>query len=285
MSRPLRSVRPEFVEGNTHPCYHHPVRTASSELPPPRIVLLLFAGVASLQIPADLIVGGLSPAWGLFINEALFILAAPLMILKLLGYHPLAMLHLERAGRRCALVAVCGTMGCAVLLSYLQSATGELIPVPAWLLGRQAHPMQAASWQDLYGKLLLLVIIAPVCEEVLFRGIIQPALTRRWGTPAAIAATAVFFALLHSASFEPHLYLILGFAFAGIFALTESLRITILCHALNNAWALVNRMRGMRFPMEEPMGTNDALLLASSAIIVLASAMWLLQKRRWGSAR
>ena len=266
-------------------CYHPSVRTTATPLPPPRIILLIFAGVACLQIPADLVVGSLSPAWGLFLNETLVILAAPLLILKLSGYRPLTMLHLERAGKRRALVAACGTCGCAVLLSYLQTATGKLVPVPAWLIERQAHPMLATSWQDLYGKLLLLCVVAPVCEEVLFRGIIQRSLARRWGTASAVVASAVFFALVHSASFEPHLYLALGFVFAGIFALTGSLRTVILCHALNNAWALVNRMQGMRFPMEQPMGASDALLLASSAIIVLASATWLLRRRRAHSAR
>ena len=40
-------------------------------------------------------------------------------------------------------------------------------------------------------------IVAPVCEELMFRGFLQPLLVRSLGAPAGILATALPFGLLH----------------------------------------------------------------------------------------
>lgn len=50
----------------------------------------------------------------------------------------------------------------------------------------------------LYFYLLgLAVIIAPISEEVLFRGILLPALSRQWGIGWAIVVSSILFALVH----------------------------------------------------------------------------------------
>jgi len=78
------------------------------------------------------------------------------------------------------------------------------------------------------------VLVAPVCEEVFFRGLAYPALKQRWGTPIAMAIVSVLFALIHL--HVPSLPLLIALA-AGLtlaYEYTGSLLTPIMMHALFN---------------------------------------------------
>ena len=268
-------------------CYLHAMVFDLKRIAPPRVVLGIFAAVAALQVPADLIIGRLSTAWGILINESLFILATPLAILRLSGFSPPSFLPLKKLGVRRLIVAVCFTIGGAILLSYAQSLSSEIIRIPDFLIERQSHPMGVTSWEDFYLKLLLLCLVAPFCEEVLFRGIIQESLTRSMGDLRAVALTSIFFALIHSATFQPHLYLTLGIVLSFIYAATRSLRTAIICHSINNTLVLLNQINRISFPMEVPPGAADAALIALCTAMVAAGAFALrrmMSKRRAAQA-
>lgn len=50
---------------------------------------------------------------------------------------------------------------------------------------------------DLLLLLLLIAIVAPLAEELFFRGMVYPVMRRRWGAGWAIPINALFFALVH----------------------------------------------------------------------------------------
>ncbi len=76
-----------------------------------------------------------------------------------------------------------------------------------------------------------LVVIAPITEEIFFRGFLLHRWARTWGVEAAVIATSVVFAVLHADPLGAGLF---GFAMAVIYLKTRSLTMVILCHALNN---------------------------------------------------
>jgi len=88
----------------------------------------------------------------------------------------------------------------------------------------------AHGWRQFVPILLAAVVFAPLGEEALFRGLIQPVLRRRLAPGAAIAVTALLFAAIHGhgISFLP----LLGFgAVLGLaYELTGSLLVCILVH-------------------------------------------------------
>lgn len=85
----------------------------------------------------------------------------------------------------------------------------------------------------------LVLVAAPLGEEILFRGFLLQGLAQRWGFwPAAVATSAVF-ALAH---LWPYLYVpvfIMGLAFAWLFWRTGSLWASIAAHATMNLTSLV----------------------------------------------
>lgn len=83
---------------------------------------------------------------------------------------------------------------------------------------------------------VVLVILAPVVEEVLFRGYLLHRWAATWGVEASVVATTVVFASLHA---DPLGATLFGFAMAVFYIRTRSLELVILCHILNNLVAYV----------------------------------------------
>lgn len=84
-------------------------------------------------------------------------------------------------------------------------------------------------------EVLTAVALAPVVEELAFRGVLLREWSRRWGRTTAAMATAALFAVLHPAD------LLGSFAFGVVLAAirfrTGSLLVPIACHALYNAFS------------------------------------------------
>lgn len=79
------------------------------------------------------------------------------------------------------------------------------------------------------------VVLAPIVEELIFRGLLLHRWALKWGRTRGLVATSVAFALLHA---SPVNAFILGFGFGLIYLRTGSLPLTIGAHALNNFIAL-----------------------------------------------
>jgi len=90
-----------------------------------------------------------------------------------------------------------------------------------------------------FGVLLVLIaIIAPLAEEIFFRGMLYPVMRQRWGVPIAITANALAFALLHVIPILlPGLFFV-GLILAWVRERSGSIGPTILMHALQNGLVL-----------------------------------------------
>jgi len=88
---------------------------------------------------------------------------------------------------------------------------------------------------------VLVTVVAPVTEELFFRGFMFTALRRAWGLIPAVLATGVAFGAVHAGSSEPEFLVPLGVFGAALCLLywrTNSLLPCIVLHALNNSLAL-----------------------------------------------
>ena len=94
--------------------------------------------------------------------------------------------------------------------------------------------MAPQSLLTLLALLGLGLIVAPVAEEILFRGILLPLFMKRLGAGPAVILSSALFALIHFhvPSFFPLFVLATGLALAYIY--TSSLWVPIMMHALFN---------------------------------------------------
>ncbi len=132
-----------------------------------------------------------------------------------------------------SLGALLGLVAAVVLGANLVVRSFIHLPRTHDLLVFGHHPRQVLL------MVVLVLVVAPLGEEVLFRGFLLQGLARRWGFwPAAVVTSAVF-ALAHM---WPYLYVpifIMGLAFAWLFWRTGSLWAAIAAHATMNATSLV----------------------------------------------
>jgi membrane protease YdiL (CAAX protease family) len=84
------------------------------------------------------------------------------------------------------------------------------------------------------GVALLVVVIAPVLEEILFRGFLLNRWALKWGTTRAILATSVAFGILHA---DVVGHTVFGVVMCLLYVRSGTLRLPIAAHMLNNALA------------------------------------------------
>ena len=95
----------------------------------------------------------------------------------------------------------------------------------------------AANWVVVGG-------VAPIVEEMTFRGLGYSLIAARWGPPAAIVAVGVLFAGAHGLVQAFPELAVLGCALAWLRARTDSIYLGILAHATFNSLALASVMLG-----------------------------------------
>ncbi len=150
----------------------------------------------------------------------------------------------------------------------------RFLPVPSedpfqWLF---------ALWEQPWGWLvifLLVVVLAPVIEETVFRGWIQRPLERLWGPAPAVVVTAALFALIHGIPEYMPYYFGMGVLFGGVVLVTRSLWGSILLHATYN---LQSFALAAAFPttLEDDVAFAQQAPLVVLAVVVLAGAAFFL---------
>ena len=88
-------------------------------------------------------------------------------------------------------------------------------------------------------SLLLLAVLAPLVEELIFRGLLYGWIAGRWGSLPALVVSSLAFAAAH---YEPaHIVLVLplGLLFGWLRRRTDSLLPSLFAHVVNNSFALL----------------------------------------------
>ncbi len=142
--------------------------------------------------------------------------------------------------------------GIAGYLTAIPWLAGALILFALFLkhfhLPRPYHPIQDAlerspSTAMLVFLFIIAAVLAPVMEEIFFRGTLHGALRRWWGPFVGTVLSATFFALLHPQAATLPIFglpiFVLGALFSCIYELRGSLIPNIVAHGINNGLVLV----------------------------------------------
>jgi membrane protease YdiL (CAAX protease family) len=115
------------------------------------------------------------------------------------------------------------------------------------------------------GYIGITCLLAPIAEEVFFRGLLFPVLRARWGVAVGVVATGVLFSLVHASGSPVEALIVLFVLGAGLCLLylrTGSLLPCIGLHALNNAIA---------FAVTKDMAWPVAVLTVVGSVVVSVS--------------
>lgn len=131
------------------------------------------------------------------------------------------------------LVATCGAI---IVLSEVDNLVRQVLPPPKWLedLMRQL----AFSPEKLWASFFLLVVVAPVTEEIMFRGLILRGFLTRFSSLKAFLLSSILFGAIHLNPWQFISATALGMMFAWWYARTQSLIPCLIGHALTNGIVL-----------------------------------------------
>jgi len=102
--------------------------------------------------------------------------------------------------------------------------------------------------KDLYdhaqgaGLVLLVAVVvvgAPLVEEMVYRGLLQGAFTRRFGDAAGLVIVALWFAIIHFQPVETPGLFVVGLVLGGCALVTRRLGLGVVAHMAFNATGLV----------------------------------------------
>lgn len=132
-------------------------------------------------------------------------------------------------------------------------------------------------------QVLVAVVLAPIAEEVLFRGLLLQRWATKWGTWRAVMATSALFAVGHV---ELLGHFVFGVVMCALYLRTRSLWVPIATHALNNAIVSIGTLTAVL----QPNAPDEKMTLTSLraqwwvAPVVLAIGIALLEwyrRRYW----
>ena len=156
-----------------------------------------------------------------------------------------------------------------------------LIPTPESLAGMFDDSRDGIMWLSI----LTVALIAPVLEEIIFRGVILKGLLVRYSSLKAIVVSSLLFGLVHLNPWQFVSAFGMGIIGGWIFWKTNNLILPIIIHISNNLlFALFGMYFGTHYlidtPMQQVFGSQTNQWLAVLVAIALFSGTWYVLARR-----
>lgn len=130
------------------------------------------------------------------------------------------------------------------LLVCPASLLGDLIAAPLARMGLASASAAVPPHALFLPMLIKSAVVAPICEELFFRGYLLAAL-REAGVRGALIVSALFFALVHGADTMLLARFLLGLLLGGMMARADSILAAIILHAAYNLTVLLLSFAGL----------------------------------------
>lgn len=254
---------------------HYPILKAPHNLKKTLSILQanrLYLATMLLVISLGSILQIISFSWGLLLTEIVLILLPTLWVLKRNQVNLRESAGLQKTSASLILVAAMLGGGAWLVTSLIEQLmlqiTRYIPPTPEGIL-------PTTGFQALL-VFIGLVIAAPVCEEILFRGTIQVAYQKHTSGRLAILVTSLLFAFYHFRLQGLPALLLISFLLGYTYWRTQSLTVTIVLHAANNFLAAFVLISTGLFP--ERVLSIPSLQSGAFGVMMLVVGLVLLQR-------
>jgi uncharacterized protein len=171
-------------------------------------------------------------------------------------------------------------LGLFILLLEFESLLEWILPVPdsfEKLVGNVLGG-RLSVWQSF----IAVAIVAPLTEELLFRGLILQGFLRRYGSKKAIIASALLFALMHGNPWQFAIGVVMGIFLAWCFIKTHSLIPCLFAHCVNNTFGFALYLLQLKFPASQAGAMKGAagqhFWLIATGLLFAASGIYLMKR-------
>jgi len=155
------------------------------------------------------------------------------------------------------------------LLNGVNMFVAKAIPPPMWFweLFNNIFESRFGFW----GAFFKVAIIAPVVEELIFRGVILHGLARNYSRLRSVVLSALLFALFHLNPWQLPATFVLGLLLGWIMVYTRNIYLAIAGHSLNNLLVLLSITYSEQLQTLLPLPENSFLISVAAAIVALLS--------------
>lgn len=173
-------------------------------------------------------------------------------------------------------------VGAVILLSEADNWVRYFLKPPEWIVKIFGDLTGAKT--SFWGSLFTLVIVAPLTEELLFRGVILHGFLSRYTVAKSIVWSAILFGLIHLNPWQLTSGIGLGLLLGWWLVRTGSLVPCIAGHALLNSLPLTNPLLPFQIPgfnTDAPLSSVvefQPLWFDLLGVALLAAGLWLFSK-------
>jgi len=163
-------------------------------------------------------------------------------------------------------------VGTVALLFGVISPIASLIPMPESI----KKAFMDFAGQTGFFAFLLMVVAAPILEELIFRGIILDGLLKKYSPTKSILISSVLFGLVHLNPWQFVTGLVIGIFSGWVYHKTRSLSFSIIIHAAANLSGFITRQfadmeSSVNDTLVESYGGMTNLILAIAGSVFLAT--------------
>jgi membrane protease YdiL (CAAX protease family) len=241
------------------------------------IILLLAIGFAAV------IAGGalsmfMSGRWATLVVEVAVYFLPVLILIRLSRLREARIFSIRgRINIRLGVLIIAVAAAYSVAASTLIEIAHHIWPIPKPYVNMIIEVMRVDSIPEFIGVVFASAAVPAVAEELLFRGVIQPALVKRIGPTLGIVLTSFLFAFYH---LNPWIFLpllVVGTLFGFLAYKTGTFWAGAMAHFGNNLLAIVELNR--TDPVDYAALTEGApwYILASGAVIAVLGTVALLR--------
>lgn len=210
-------------------------------------LLILFMGVAGIPLVIGGIIAAIDP--NMADDDLLTVLVSATIAIDLVAF-VLVPLHML-GGWRAALATMRLRPPAWSTLGWALAGTAiSFVAIGAYLgivdvIGVDAlEPVSAIDDSDIWENVhlvvltgILAILVAPIAEEIFYRGFMLGSMARRWGIVPAVVVSALVFSAVHFDVGSLIPFAIIGVVFALVYIRSRNLTSTILAHMMFNTIA------------------------------------------------
>jgi membrane protease YdiL (CAAX protease family) len=173
-------------------------------------------------------------------------------------------------------------LGGSMIVAELGNLMEEIVPVPQVLRELFLKILRADDWQGFLWRAALLSLMAPVTEEVVFRGVFQHGFVRRYGVTKGIVASSICFGVFHLIPWQAVSTSVVGLMLGLVVLRTGSIFAGMAMHAIWNLVPLVaiSLLRDIALPGYD-LETPEIHHVPLPALMVSSVLLWLGIRGLW----
>ena len=215
-----------------------------------------------------------------FSNAAVIMIAGSITsgFIFFVGFRFLKDIFTDSLGiKRFSPTAILASVLCGASLNVLSISVVNLMKVPDEWIEANNESINLVKQAPFWVSFIAMYIVAPLVEELIFRGIMYSGVRRGWGIAAAIIVSSVIFGIAHGNILQGIYAALAGAVFAFAMEMTGSVWNAIAAHT---AYNLSNYLAELLIPAVGYTGAIIIAALSFTGSIVLLITERLLRRQK-----